>query len=293
MARASSPPNGGNFLQLRSSEALKQLFPCFMNLSFLYAHNIELIFVMTKFQNFLPLAFTKLATAQNGRSSNSSLTDVLASNNHIFSVLNASMLASDPRTFEAGLSYRVLNGTYFSKNFTETPLFIETMLQNSTFENVTGGQVVKARKNEDAGLKFTSGVVHILNCVLEIPMNLSGTAIAANLTAVLGPIYAAHLTDDLIGMQNITVFAPSNGAFTVIASVAGNLSDNDLQNILQYHIVQGTVGSSTTLENGTLRTVQGSDLNISVDSSAIYIDDARVTLPYVLISNGVVHVVEK
>ncbi|EXK43447.1 hypothetical protein FOXG_04684 [Fusarium oxysporum f. sp. lycopersici 4287] len=277
---------------------------------------------MTKFQNFLPLAFTKLATAQNGRSSNSSLTDVLASNNHIFSVLN-DIIEERPgfdtaldRMIDVTILAPITNAIVVSqryyhsyKNFTETPLFIETMLQNSTFENVTGGQVVKARKNEDAvsfysalkteanntraGLKFTSGVVHILNCVLEIPMNLSGTAIAANLTAVLGPIYAAHLTDDLIGMQNITVFAPSNGAFTVIASVAGNLSDNDLQNILQYHIVQGTVGSSTTLENGTLRTVQGSDLNISVDSSAIYIDDARVTLPYVLISNGVVHVVEK
>lgn len=31
----------------------------------------------------------------------------------------------------------------------ETPMFIETMLHNSTFENVTGGQVVEARKDGD------------------------------------------------------------------------------------------------------------------------------------------------
>jgi uncharacterized surface protein with fasciclin (FAS1) repeats len=97
-------------------------------------------------------------------------------------------------------------------------------------------------------LNFTGGVVHIINRVLETPMNLSATAIAANLTAVIGAISAAHLTDDLIDIQNITFFAPSNGAFAAIASVAGNLSDDDLQNILQYHIVQGTVGYSTTLE---------------------------------------------
>jgi uncharacterized surface protein with fasciclin (FAS1) repeats len=61
----------------------------------------------------------------------------------------ARMLASDPGTFEAFFSYHVLNGTYFIKDVTETPMFIETMLHNSTFENVTGGQVVEARKDED------------------------------------------------------------------------------------------------------------------------------------------------
>jgi uncharacterized surface protein with fasciclin (FAS1) repeats len=63
-------------------------------------------------------------------------------------------------------------------------------------------------------LNFTGGVVHILNRVLEIPMNLSATAIAANLT---GGISAAHLTDDLINMQNLTAFAPTNDAFAAIA----------------------------------------------------------------------------
>ncbi|EWZ28044.1 hypothetical protein FOZG_18246 [Fusarium oxysporum Fo47] len=205
----------------------------------------------------------------------------------------ARMLASDSGAFEAVLSYHVLNGIYSNKNFTETPMFIETMLQNSTFGNVTGVQVVEAKKDGDAAdLKFTGGVVHIINRVLEIPMNLSATTIAANLTAVTGAISAAHLTNDLIDMQNIMVFAPNNGAFAAIASVVGSLSDDDLQSILQYHIVQGRVEYSTTLENGTLRTVEGSDLNISVEDGTIYVDEARVILPDVLISNGVVHVVD-
>ncbi|KAF5232836.1 hypothetical protein FOXYS1_15777 [Fusarium oxysporum] len=299
-----------------------------------------------KFQNFLPLALTKLATAQNGTPSNSSLIDVLPFNNHILSVLNGileerlgfattldrmvgvtilapsddairsflnnttidRMLASDPGAFEAFLFYHILNGTYFIKDFMETPMFIETMLHNSTFENVTGGQVVEARKDGDtvgfystlkteanvtrADLNFTGGVVHIINRVLEIPMNLSATAIAANLTAVTGAISAVHLTDDMTDMQEITVFAPSNDAFEAIASVVGSLSDDDLRSILEYHIVQGRIEYSTALENGTLRTVEGSDLNISVEDGAIYVDEARVILRDVLISNGVIHVVD-
>jgi uncharacterized surface protein with fasciclin (FAS1) repeats len=39
--------------------------------------------------------------------------------------------------------------------------------------------------------------------------------------------------------------------------------------------------------------VEGSDLNISVEDGTIYVDEARVILPDVLISNGVVHVVDK
>jgi uncharacterized surface protein with fasciclin (FAS1) repeats len=72
-----------------------------------------------------------------------------------------------------------------------------------------------------------------------------------------------------------------------------NLSDDDLQNILQYHIVPSKVGYSTTLENGTLRTVEGSDLNILVNNGTVYVDEARVIVSDVLISNGVIHVVDK
>jgi hypothetical protein len=49
-----------------------------------------------------------------------------------------------------------LNGTYFIKDFTETSMFIETMLHNSTFENVTGGQIVEARKDEDAASFYSA-----------------------------------------------------------------------------------------------------------------------------------------
>lgn len=142
-------------------------------------------------------------------------------------------------------------------------------------------------------LNFTGGVVHIINRVLEIPMNLSATAIAANFTAVTGAISAFHLTDDMTDMQEVTVFASSNDAFEAIASVVGSLSDDDLRSILEYHIVQGRIEYSTALENGTLRTVEGSDLNISVEDGAIYVDEARVISRDVLISNGVIHVVDK
>lgn len=38
----------------------------------------------------------------------------------------------------------MLNGTYYASNVTSTPAFIPTMLTNTTYSNVTGGQVVEA-----------------------------------------------------------------------------------------------------------------------------------------------------
>ncbi|RFU30408.1 hypothetical protein B7463_g5952, partial [Scytalidium lignicola] len=215
------------------------------------------------------------------------VTILVPSNDALRSFLNdtamARMPAPDSGAIAAVLSYHVLNGTYFANNFTDTPMFIETMLENSTYENVTGGQVVEARKDGDmvsfysalkteanitqADLNFNGGVVHTINRVLEILMNLSATYIAANLITVIGAISVAHLTNDFIDMQNMTVFAPNNGASQLLPL-------------------------SITLENGTLRTVEGSSVNISVDNGIVYVNKARVILPDVLISNGVVHVID-
>ncbi|CAM1502628.1 Fc.00g074040.m01.CDS01 [Cosmosporella sp. VM-42] len=295
-----------------------------------------------KYQHFATLALAGLAAAQ----SSQNITEVLAANNDTLSTLNgllaaqpglvralssmnnitilapsndafeaflndtdvARMVGADPGAVTAVLSYHVLNGTYMANDFMNTSMFIETMLSNRTYENVTGGQVVEARMNNDtvsfysalkaesnvttADLNFTGGVIHIVNNVLQIPMNLTDTAIAADLTAVTGAVQAANLTKVVTDMTNITVFAPSNGAFASIASIFANLSSDDLENILKYHVVSGSVGYSNMLMNGSLDTAEGGKVNIQVDNGAVYVNEAKVIIPDVLIANGVVHVID-
>lgn len=297
-----------------------------------------------KFQNLLPLTLAGLVTAQD-TSSSSSLTEVLAANNDtlssligilgtepdLVSVLGglsdvtilapsndaleaflndtsvAAAVAENPDIISAVLTYHVLNGTYLSSQITEDPVFVETYLSNSTYENVTGGQVVEAGRNGEvvsfysalkfesnvtkADLNFTGGVVHIINQVLRIPQNLSTTAVEANLTAVAGALTELDLVDTLDDLTNITVFAPSNDAFIAIGSALGDLSADDLEGILSYHVVRG-LGYSSTLENGTLPTSNGTDVNISVNNGTVYVNNAKVITPDVLIANGVVHVID-
>jgi uncharacterized surface protein with fasciclin (FAS1) repeats len=72
---------------------------------------------------------------------------VLAPNNDALNaVLNStgSSLASDPGAISALLSYHVLNGTYYASQITNHSSFVPTLLTNSSYVNVTGGQVVEA-----------------------------------------------------------------------------------------------------------------------------------------------------
>lgn len=94
--------------------------------------------------------------------------------------------------------------------------------------------------------------------------------------------------------QDVTIFAPTDGAFAAIANLVGTLSTEQLTTILTYHVVQGTVGYSTTLSNGAmLTTLQGGMVRVTVNGSSIFINSAKVVTPDVLVSNGVVHVIDK
>lgn len=58
---------------------------------------------------------------------------------------------------QAILEYHVLNGTYYAANVTETPAFIPTALMNTSYTNVTDGQVVEAVSTGD-NVVFRSGL---------------------------------------------------------------------------------------------------------------------------------------
>lgn len=257
---------------------------------------------------------TGLIATQNGTLELlNSLTDItiLAPNNDALKTFLGNTSVSDisPEQIGAILSYHVLNGTYYSDNVTDTPSFLPTLLNATEFTNVTGGQVVEAIKTDNnvtflsgfrkqsnvtqANITFTGGVIHIIDEVLTIPLNLSATAIEANLTAAAGALTAANLTEPLDQATNITVFAPLNQGFADIANILQNISSEDLGNVLQYHVLEGVVAYSTDFQNGTLETAGGETLNVTVLGSDVYVDSAKVVQPDVLIANGVVHVIDR
>jgi uncharacterized surface protein with fasciclin (FAS1) repeats len=117
---------------------------------------------------------------------------------------------------------------------------------------------------------------------------------AADLTGTFGDASAGPFT----------VFAPNDAAFAAFAAdqnltVDELLASDALEGILQYHVVEGIYTSANLLAaiaagGGTaqLTTLEGSDLSIALDGTAIVIDGTArrvgVDLPA---SNGVIHVI--
>jgi uncharacterized surface protein with fasciclin (FAS1) repeats len=202
-----------------------------------------------------------------------------------------------------------LNASVPSSAITNTSAFVPTLLTNPLFANVTGGQVISAKKVNGgvsifsgllmnstvttADVNFTGGVIHIIDTVLTLPETTSKTALAAGLTSLTGALNATNLVNTVDTTKDVTIFAPNNAAFQAIGSGLANLTTEQISSVLTYHVVAGTVGYSSSLTNGTsLKTANGANLTITIADGKVFVNGARVITPDVLVANGVVHVID-
>ncbi|WP_107666975.1 fasciclin domain-containing protein [Cyanothece sp. BG0011] len=128
-------------------------------------------------------------------------------------------------------------------------------------------------------------------------MNLVETAVAAdNFEILVAAVKAAGLVDTLSGEQEFTVFAPTDEAFAALGEdtleeLLKPENKDKLTAILTYHVVPGVVTSSD-LQAGKVKTVQGSDLEVDL-GEGVMVDDATVVQADIMTSNGVIHVIDK
>ena len=124
-------------------------------------------------------------------------------------------------------------------------------------------------------------------------------------TTLVAAVKAAGLVDTLASAGPFTVFAPTNAAFAklpkgTVQTVLQPENKPTLVKILTYHVVPGTYSAAQLADlakqGGSLKTVEGDSLRFVAKGRAIYVVDdkgmsARVTIPNVVQSNGVIHVV--
>ncbi|KAJ8121599.1 hypothetical protein ONZ43_g1989 [Nemania bipapillata] len=96
------------------------------------------------------------------------------------------------------------------------------------------------------------------------------------------------MTNTLDSMNSVTVFFPSNAAFSATNTTAST------PELLSNHVVSGTVSYLPDLTDGTvLKTQRGETLAISIRSGIYYVNGARITQANLILSNGVGHVIDK
>lgn len=129
-------------------------------------------------------------------------------------------------------------------------------------------------------------------------------------TTLVAAVKAAGLVETLEGPGPFTVFAPTNEAFDklpagTVDSLLKPENKEMLQKILKYHVVSGKMTSKEIMKeikkgNGTatLTTLEGGKIEAtSPDGKGIQLKDekggtAMVTIPDVMQSNGVIHVID-
>jgi uncharacterized surface protein with fasciclin (FAS1) repeats len=127
--------------------------------------------------------------------------------------------------------------------------------------------------------------------------NIVQTAAAAGQFKTLAKLLnRAGLTGALQQPGPYTVFAPTDAAFKKVPTKTLNALLRDkakLKAVLLYHVVAGKVAAADVVKLQSAKTLNGKSVRIRVSGTNVFVDSAKVTMPDVMASNGVIHVINR
>jgi uncharacterized surface protein with fasciclin (FAS1) repeats len=148
-------------------------------------------------------------------------------------------------------------------------------------------------------LPASNGIIHVLDSVMLAPTGNIVDYVAghAEFSTLLSLVQQAGIADTL-KMDNLTVFAPTNAAFSKVPAATLTDIQNDaskLMSVLTYHVVNGTQYSAGLWQKETIPTLNRNDdlvVHMVHHHEDVKIDNGLVTTANVGTTNGVIHVVD-
>lgn len=132
--------------------------------------------------------------------------------------------------------------------------------------------------------------------MIGFSMNIVETAVSAgSFNTLVAAVQAAGLVDALSGEGPFTVFAPTDEAFAKLPEGTIEALLNDiptLTRILTYHVVAGKYMSTDVVTLESVKTLEGSEIQIKIMDGKVYVDNAMVSAVDIETSNGVIHVID-
>jgi len=146
---------------------------------------------------------------------------------------------------------------------------------------------------------FQNLTIYVVNAVIDVPGDLTAAIDFYNLTAFGQALETAGLLSELNTTHGVTLFAPTDAAFTTAASQLQNATSNTtlLRIILENHIINGSsVYTSNLIADSGQTSAAGESLSATFNSSGSFIQNgnstAKITSPDVILWNGVVHIID-
>ncbi len=231
---------------------------------------------------------------------------VFAPTNDAFDILFESVDPNNLTTdqIEEILLYHTIIGTQVPSTALAPEQTVESGSGESLYITASeeNGVVVNGSSNVIAAdiTSGSDGTIHVLDSVLLPNAFLDITAIAQksyNLTTLVDLLVEYDLVGTLQGDGPFTVFAPTNAAFEAISGVVDGLSDDDIVEVLTYHVLAANVESGDLEASQTVIMLNDQDVTITVSGNVVTVEDANGDTAEVIVAdligtNGVIHIID-
>jgi transforming growth factor-beta-induced protein len=218
-------------------------------------------------------------------------------------------LVADPDKLRSVLTYHVVPGQVTAADVVKLNRATTVEGEDVAISASNGTVHIGESTVTTPDVMASNGVIHVIDSVLLPPSlaaaqqpapapapDIVDTAVAAGeFTTLARALDAAGLTETLKGPGPFTVFAPTDAAFAKLPSGALDslLANPDtLRSVLTYHVVPGMVSAADAVKLQSATTVEGEDVSISTQDASVQVDSATVTMPDVMASNGIIHVID-
>ena len=196
------------------------------------------------------------------------------------------------------LLYHVVSGEVASSAVTECMTATAVNGQTLAF-TVGNGVMVNDATVILADVGTSNGVIHVIDKVLsptDSPNNIPRTAQCTGIhNSLVAAVVQAELLETLQGEGPFTLFAPTDEAFAAagidLAALDTVEGKATLTDILLYHVYIGTIsppemsqGMQLQMANGDIATFSFATANVNA---------ANITIPNVMTSNGIIHVIDQ
>jgi len=197
--------------------------------------------------------------------------------------------------------YHLLEGTVESTQIASQQDALTEQGERILLQSNADGVTVNGRSSVvSADIEASNGVIHAVDEVLlpaayREPGIIETAEEAGNFSILLGAIEDAGLTTTLQFLGPFTVFAPSDAAFQELGiETVESLTDEQLNSVLTYHVLDGEVPSSALQPTQTVAALNGENLFITLENDEVIVNGTgSVTSADINTENGVIHAVNQ
>lgn len=233
---------------------------------------------------------------------------LFAPNNAAFVAAGVDLDDIDEDDLKAILLYHVIEGDKVKE---ENLLLEDRYFTTESVYGVNGAKLSMMLEKENGNLKindniaisdsendFKNGIIYELGDVLALP---SLNSVITNdgklqyLETVLGG--STNLSDVFDGNDDFTLFAPINDGFEDIEETLQELSEEQIDKVLTYHVLADVVNEEGLEDDAVFTTVNGETLKVDVDLNLIRLESTdgektRIRINNIQTTDGIIHIID-